>query len=144
VVICSHNVPVAELRAIPQAARKPRPVGLAKGKFRVPPRFFEPLPTTSSQLSAVTHEAAARYLHLPVDRHRRRFLSASARKLFSDPANEAFLSSVSAWEIAVKHSLGKASAATSAFRPGSRGTPAPPDSAAFSRRSCRPFLRQAA
>ena len=44
VVICSRNVPVAELRAIPQAARKPRPVGLAKGQFRVPPRFFEPLP----------------------------------------------------------------------------------------------------
>jgi antitoxin (DNA-binding transcriptional repressor) of toxin-antitoxin stability system len=44
VVICSRNVPVAELRAIPQAARKPRPVGLAKGRFRVPPRFFEPLP----------------------------------------------------------------------------------------------------
>lgn len=34
-------------------------------------------------------------------------LSASARKLFSDPANEAFLSAVSAWEIALKHSLGK-------------------------------------
>jgi PIN domain nuclease of toxin-antitoxin system len=34
-------------------------------------------------------------------------LSAPARKLFSDPANEVFLSSVSAWEIAVKHSLGK-------------------------------------
>jgi Uncharacterized protein conserved in bacteria len=34
-------------------------------------------------------------------------LSTSARKHFSDPANEAFLSSVSAWEIAVKHSLGK-------------------------------------
>ena len=34
-------------------------------------------------------------------------LSASARKHFSDPANEAFLSSVSAWEIAVKHSLDK-------------------------------------
>jgi PIN domain nuclease of toxin-antitoxin system len=34
-------------------------------------------------------------------------LSASARKFFSDPANDAFLSSVSAWEIAVKHSLGK-------------------------------------
>ena len=44
VVICNRNVPVAELRAIPQAARNPRPVGLAKGKFRVPPRFFEPLP----------------------------------------------------------------------------------------------------
>jgi len=34
-------------------------------------------------------------------------LSASARELFSDPSNEAFLSSVSAWEIAVKHNLGK-------------------------------------
>ena len=34
-------------------------------------------------------------------------LSAPARKLFSDPANEVFLSSVSGWEIAVKHSLGK-------------------------------------
>ena len=44
VVICNRNVPVAELRAIPQAVQKPRPVGLAKGKFRVPPRFFEPLP----------------------------------------------------------------------------------------------------
>ena len=30
-------------------------------------------------------------------------LSPSARKLFSDPANEVFLSSVSAWEIALKH-----------------------------------------
>ena len=34
-------------------------------------------------------------------------LSASARRLFTDPANDAYLSSVSAWEIAVKHSLGK-------------------------------------
>jgi len=34
-------------------------------------------------------------------------LSVSARKLFCDPANEAFLSSVSAWEIAAKHRLGK-------------------------------------
>ena len=34
-------------------------------------------------------------------------LSSSAREHFSDPANEVFLSSVSAWEIAVKFSLGK-------------------------------------
>jgi PIN domain nuclease of toxin-antitoxin system len=34
-------------------------------------------------------------------------LSASARDHFSDPANDVFLSSVSAWEIAVKFSLGK-------------------------------------
>ena len=44
VLICNRNVPVAELRAIPQSPSKARPVGLAKGKFRVPPRFFDPLP----------------------------------------------------------------------------------------------------
>lgn len=33
--------------------------------------------------------------------------SAVAIALFRDPANEVFLSSVSAWEIAVKHRLGK-------------------------------------
>jgi PIN domain nuclease of toxin-antitoxin system len=34
-------------------------------------------------------------------------LSPRARELFSDPANEPFLSAASAWEIAVKHRLGK-------------------------------------
>lgn len=34
-------------------------------------------------------------------------LSAQARQLFQDPANEVYLSVVSAWEIAVKHRLGK-------------------------------------
>jgi len=33
-------------------------------------------------------------------------LSKRATQLFSDPANDVFLSVVSAWEIAVKHSLG--------------------------------------
>jgi len=36
-----------------------------------------------------------------------RELSPRARALFSDPANEVLLSSVSAWEIALKHRLGK-------------------------------------
>ena len=44
VVICNRNVPVAELRALPRPGRKPRPIGLCKGQFRVPPRFFQPLP----------------------------------------------------------------------------------------------------
>lgn len=44
VVICNRNVPVAELRALPRPARKARPIGLCKGQFRVPPRFFQPLP----------------------------------------------------------------------------------------------------
>jgi PIN domain nuclease of toxin-antitoxin system len=34
-------------------------------------------------------------------------LSRRAAQLFRDPANEVFLSAVSAWEIAVKHSLGR-------------------------------------
>jgi PIN domain nuclease of toxin-antitoxin system len=34
-------------------------------------------------------------------------LSTPARKLFRDPSNEIFLSAVSAWEIIVKHKLGK-------------------------------------
>jgi antitoxin (DNA-binding transcriptional repressor) of toxin-antitoxin stability system len=44
IVICKRNVPIAELRALPQASNKPRPIGLAKGVFSVPPSFFEPLP----------------------------------------------------------------------------------------------------
>ena len=34
-------------------------------------------------------------------------LSASARNVFSDPNNDVYLSAVSVWEIAFKHSLGK-------------------------------------
>lgn len=44
VVICKRNKPVAEIRAIPQPHKKPRPVGLLKGQFSVPDSFFEPLP----------------------------------------------------------------------------------------------------
>jgi PIN domain nuclease of toxin-antitoxin system len=34
-------------------------------------------------------------------------LSEEAREVFADPENDVYLSSVSAWEIAVKHALGK-------------------------------------
>ena len=34
-------------------------------------------------------------------------LSDDARELFVDPANEIYLSSVSTWEIAIKHSMGR-------------------------------------
>ena len=44
VLICKRNRPVAELRAVEAARAEPRPVGLAKGQFAVPPAFFEPLP----------------------------------------------------------------------------------------------------
>lgn len=44
IVICKRNVAIAELRPLPEPRTKPRPVGLAKGRFSVPDTFFEPLP----------------------------------------------------------------------------------------------------
>ena len=46
VVICRHNQPVAELRALDATRAKPRPIGPLPGQptFEVPPSFFEPLP----------------------------------------------------------------------------------------------------
>jgi prevent-host-death family protein len=44
VVLCRRNRPVAELRPLAAHRHKPRPVGLAKGEFTVPPSFFEDLP----------------------------------------------------------------------------------------------------
>jgi prevent-host-death family protein len=44
VVITRDARPVAELRPLPEAPRAPRPIGVAKGEFEVPPGFFDPLP----------------------------------------------------------------------------------------------------
>jgi prevent-host-death family protein len=44
VVICRRNRPVAELTAAPAPRRERRPIGLDKGRLRVPRSFFEPLP----------------------------------------------------------------------------------------------------
>ena len=44
ILICKRNVPIAELRALPQSRIEPRPIGLAKDEFSVPPSFFDPLP----------------------------------------------------------------------------------------------------
>lgn len=44
IMICNRNIPIAEMRAIPQVSAKPRPIGLAKKEFKIPPAFFEELP----------------------------------------------------------------------------------------------------
>ncbi len=44
ILLCKHNVPIAEIRPLPPARRAPRPIGLAGGAFKLPPSFFEPLP----------------------------------------------------------------------------------------------------
>ena len=43
VVLCRRNVPVAELRPLPERRREPRRVGVDPGLV-VPDSFFEPLP----------------------------------------------------------------------------------------------------
>jgi antitoxin (DNA-binding transcriptional repressor) of toxin-antitoxin stability system len=44
ILLCRRNTPIAEIRPLPKARTKPRPIGLGKGKFKVAPSFFEPLP----------------------------------------------------------------------------------------------------
>lgn len=44
VTITRHNVPVAEIKALPRPLGAPRPWGLAKGTFTVPDDFDAPLP----------------------------------------------------------------------------------------------------
>ena len=50
ILLCRRNEPVAEIRALPAARNKPRPIGLARGQFTVPDSFFEPLPDNLIEL----------------------------------------------------------------------------------------------
>jgi len=45
ILLCKRNIPIAEIRPLPRRRKTKRPIGLAKGKFKVPPEFFEPLPS---------------------------------------------------------------------------------------------------
>ena len=44
ILLCRRNIPIAEVRPLPQHRKAARKIGLAKGKFKVPPKFFKPLP----------------------------------------------------------------------------------------------------
>jgi len=44
IVLCKRNVPIAEIHPVSQSRNTKRPLGLARGKFEVPPEFFLPLP----------------------------------------------------------------------------------------------------
>ncbi len=44
ILLCRRNVPIAKIVPVLKTEQKNRPVGLAKGEFRVPDTFFEPLP----------------------------------------------------------------------------------------------------
>jgi prevent-host-death family protein len=65
IVICRHNKPVAELRAVENVRAEPRPLGALPGRprFDVPSSFFEPMPDEDMDLwdggAAVTVPTAA-------------------------------------------------------------------------------------
>jgi antitoxin (DNA-binding transcriptional repressor) of toxin-antitoxin stability system len=44
ILLCRRNTPIAEIRPLPSARKEKRPIGQAKGAFRVPKSFFDPLP----------------------------------------------------------------------------------------------------
>jgi antitoxin (DNA-binding transcriptional repressor) of toxin-antitoxin stability system len=44
ILLCKRNQPVAEITPLPAVPARPRPIGLAKGRFTIPRSFFEPLP----------------------------------------------------------------------------------------------------
>jgi len=44
ILLCKRNVPIAEIRPLSSGRKTKRPIGLAKGKFKVPAEFFERLP----------------------------------------------------------------------------------------------------
>jgi antitoxin (DNA-binding transcriptional repressor) of toxin-antitoxin stability system len=43
-VVTEQDRPIAEIRPIEEAVRRPRPFGLARGSFVVPDDFDDPLP----------------------------------------------------------------------------------------------------
>lgn len=49
-ILCKRNKPVAEMRPIAGKIYEKRPVGLAKGTFKVPPAFFDELPEETISL----------------------------------------------------------------------------------------------
>jgi antitoxin (DNA-binding transcriptional repressor) of toxin-antitoxin stability system len=44
IILCKRNLPIAEIRPILPPRKTPRPIGKAKGAFKIPKEFFEPLP----------------------------------------------------------------------------------------------------
>ena len=55
ILLCKRNKPVAEITPLPEVPVRPRPIGLAKEKFTVPPSFFEPLPEELLRTFEGTH-----------------------------------------------------------------------------------------
>jgi antitoxin (DNA-binding transcriptional repressor) of toxin-antitoxin stability system len=45
IILCKHNIPIAEIVPIqPKSLIEKRPIGLAQGEFSVPESFYDELP----------------------------------------------------------------------------------------------------
>jgi antitoxin (DNA-binding transcriptional repressor) of toxin-antitoxin stability system len=44
IMVCRRNVPIAEIRPLKKPQVGKRPIGLAKGKAKILPGFWKPLP----------------------------------------------------------------------------------------------------
>lgn len=44
ILLCKRNVPIAEIKPLQLPWKDKRSIGLAKGRFRLPAEFSEPLP----------------------------------------------------------------------------------------------------
>ena len=55
ILLCKRNKPIAKITPLPEVPVRPRPIGLAKGKFTVPRSFFEPLPEELLRTFEGTH-----------------------------------------------------------------------------------------
>lgn len=44
IILCRRNVPIAEIRPLKKPLVGKRPIGLAKGKAKILPGFWDPLP----------------------------------------------------------------------------------------------------
>ena len=72
ILLCRRNVPIAEIRALPPRRKTKRQIGLAKGKFKVGPKFFEPLPADIiDSFMVAVHETAFGHGDISVGRQRR-------------------------------------------------------------------------
>jgi antitoxin (DNA-binding transcriptional repressor) of toxin-antitoxin stability system len=68
IILCKRNIPIAEIRPIAKPRTAKRPVGLAKGKFKLSRKFFKSLPADILEsFYGEEHEVSFRRLACPGD-----------------------------------------------------------------------------
>src|ERR1700692_1825135 len=58
-MIRKGNIPAAKTRPLPRARKNKRPIGLAKGRFKISRKFFDPLPDPVPPMEFVVSQREA-------------------------------------------------------------------------------------